>query len=124
MSKFVKVRTELRDLALVKQALGDLKIEHEEEAVYRHAFGGFTGKVPLLVKTGRVQFGLRQMPDGDYEVIGDDMQMRQIRGVLDALRQRYAYRKVLSEVSEAGFDLVEEQQGRDGVIRMTVRRWS
>jgi hypothetical protein len=43
---------------------------------------------------------------------------------LQQVQQRYAYHKVLAEVEQAGFALVEEQTGKDHVIRMTVRRWS
>ena len=70
------------------------------------------------------QFGLRATPSGDYEVIGDDMQMNVIRKELGQIQQRYAYHAVRQATAEAGFELVEETVGRDQVIRMTVRRWS
>ena len=41
MSKFVKVNTELRDLALVKQALVDLKYGYDEDATFIHRWSGF-----------------------------------------------------------------------------------
>jgi len=75
MSKFVRVQTALRDLALVKRSLEDLKLDYQEDAQYVHIFSGFKGNVPLLVKQNRVQFGLREANDETYEVIGDDMQM-------------------------------------------------
>ncbi|MCB0082883.1 MAG: DUF1257 domain-containing protein, partial [Caldilineaceae bacterium] len=43
---------------------------------------------------------------------------------LDQIQQRYAYHKVLAEVEQAGFSLVEEKTGADNVIRLTVRRWN
>ncbi len=36
MSKFVKVKTQLRDVALVKQALDDLEIQYEVDQQYTH----------------------------------------------------------------------------------------
>jgi len=57
-------------------------------------------------------------------VIGDDMQMVQIRKTVGQVQQRYAYRKVLAETAKAGFELVDENTGRDQVIRLTVRRWA
>ena len=59
-----------------------------------------------------------------YEAAGDDMQMKGIRATLEKVQQRYAYHTVLTEAAKAGFDLVEEETGRDNVIRLTVRRWS
>lgn len=123
MSKFVKVQTQLRDLALVKQALGDLNLTYEEEATFSHRWSGFNGKVPLLVRHPQMTFGLRQTEAGDYEVIGDDMQLRQIKSHLERIHQRYAYHKVLAETAKAGFDLVEERTDKGNVIRLTVRRW-
>ena len=124
MSKFVKIQTELRESALIKRALDDLKIAYSENAHYVHTWSGFRGEVPLLIKQPGTLFGLRIAESGAYEVIGDDMQMARIRKMLGQIQQRYAYRKVLAETEKAGFDLVEETVGRDNIIRLTVRRWS
>jgi hypothetical protein len=130
MSKFVKVNTELRDLPLIKRALDDLKMVYQENATFTHRWSGFNGAVPLVVCHGQVTFGLRQATSDEarsdearYEVIGDDMQLRQIRAHLERIGQRYAYHKVLAETEKAGFSLVEEQTDKGNVIRLTVRRW-
>ena len=124
MSKFVKVQTELRDINLIKHALDDLNITYNENANFTHMWSGFRGQVPLVVKVNHAQFGVRQTASGEYEVIGDDMQMKIIRKELGQIQQRYAYHAVRQATTEAGFELVEETVGRDQVIRMTVRRWS
>ena len=124
MSKFVKVRTELRDLALIKQALDDLQAPYKEQQRFTHFWSGFSGQLPLVVMTPQVTFGLRKGESDAYEVVGDDMQLRGIQSLLQQIQQRYAYHKVLAETRKAGFDLVEESVGRDNVIRMTVRRWA
>jgi hypothetical protein len=124
MSKFVKVKTQLRDLNLIKHALDDLKLTYLENANFTHMWSGFRGQVPLVVKVNHAQFGLRSTPEGEYEVIGDDMQMKVIQKELAHIQQRYAYHAVRQATAEAGFELVEENVGRDQVIRMTVRRWS
>ena len=124
MSKFVKVQTQLRDINLIKHALDDLKLSYKENANFTHLWSGFRGQVPLVVKVSHAQFGLRATDSGEYEVIGDDMQMKVIRKELGQIQQRYAYHAVRQATSQAGFDLVEENVGRDQVIRMTVRRWS
>jgi hypothetical protein len=124
MSKFVKVKTQLRDLNLIKSALDDLKLDYRENAQFTHAWSGFRGQVPLVVKIRHAQVGVRATESGDYEVIGDDMQIKVIQPDLKQVQQRYAYHAVRQATAEAGFELVEENVGRDQVIRMTVRRWS
>ncbi|MEZ4656034.1 MAG: DUF1257 domain-containing protein [Caldilineaceae bacterium] len=124
MSKFVKISTELRDLNMIKRSLADLKLNYAENQRFVHRWSGYDALTPLVVKTNRAHFGLRSTDDGVYEVIGDDMQMKQLRATLDQIQQRYAYHKVLAEVEQAGFSLVEEKTGADNVIRLTVRRWN
>jgi hypothetical protein len=124
MSKFVKIQTELREQSLIKRALDDLKLDYSEDAVYTHRWSGYRGKVDLLVRHGHVTFGLQPNSQHVYEVLADDMQMAAVRGVMNHVQQRYAYHMVVAESHKAGFDLVEEQAGRDQVIRLTLRRWS
>ena len=124
MSKFVKIRTVLRKLDLVKRALHDLGIQYQEDRRYVHRWGGFSGKVPILINHRHLEFGLRQIDDGTYEIVGDEMQMKSVRVLMDQVQQRYAYHMVLEETERAGFALVDEQTGNDNVIRLTVRRWS
>ncbi len=124
MSKFVRIKTELRELSLIKQALEDLTLTYQEDQRFTHVWSGFTGQVPLVVQTKGAKFAFRETEEGLYEAIGDDMQMAVIRPQVNAIQQRYAYHKVRSEVEDAGFALVEERVGSDHVIRMTVRRWA
>ncbi|MEX1019883.1 MAG: DUF1257 domain-containing protein [Litorilinea sp.] len=124
MSKFVKIQTELHDLKLLKQALDETRLEYQEDAVYQHTFSGFSGRLPLVVRKDHLTFGFRTRDDGAYELVADDMQLRLIRPLLGQIQQRYALHKVLQEAESAGFSLVEQNTGKDQVIRLTVRRWS
>jgi len=123
MSKFVQIKTELRDLSMIKRSLDDLQLAYSEDGEYVHRWSGRRVQTPLLVEDGYLTFGLRAGEEGVYEMVGDDMQMRSIQSRLQQIQQRYAYHKVLAEVEQAGFNLVEEQVGEDNVIRLTVRRW-
>lgn len=124
MSKFVKISTQLRDVALVKKALDDLKVKYQEHARYVHLWSGFSGDVPLVVQGQGLTIGLRAAEDGALEVLADDMQMARVRPLMQQIQQRYAYHSVLEATAAAGFDLVEETVGADKVIRLTVRRWA
>ena len=123
MSKFVRIQTELRDVSLIKRALDDLKLAYGENERYTHVWSGFSGQVPFVIRAQGATFAFRATPEGIYEVVGDDMQMTAVRAHLQAIQQRYAYHKVLAEVENAGFSLVEARVGADCAIRMTVRRW-
>jgi hypothetical protein len=124
MSKFVRVRTQLRDLALIKQALDEVGVHYKENAQYVHRWSGFAGQAPLVISHQGLSFGLRADADGCYEVMGDDMQMRAVNQLMGQVQQRYAYHQVVAETAKAGFSLVEEAVGADQVIRLTVRRWA
>lgn len=124
MSKFVRIKTELREVALIKRALDDLSLDYQENQRFTHVWSGFSGQAPLVVQAKGAKFAFRATDDGLYEAIGDDMQLAAVKANLNAIQQRYAYHKVVDEVVAAGFALVEEQTGRDQVIRMTVRRWA
>lgn len=125
MSKFVKIQTELHDLALLKRSLEETELKYEEDAQYTHRFSGFSGRLPLVVRQGALVFGFRtRAEDGAYELVADDMQLRQIRPLLGQIQQKYALHKILQEAEAAGFSLVEQTTGQDQVIRLTVRRWS
>lgn len=124
MSKFVRVQTELREPALVKQALDDLAMRYREHATYVHRWSGREEPVRFLVESPAPVFGLRADAEGVLELVGDDMGLRALRAALGRIQQRYAYHKILGAVTEAGFDLVAERTAADQVIRLTVRRWS
>lgn len=125
MSKFVKLQTELQDLALLKRALGEVNLSFQEDAVYTHHFSGYSDRLPLVVRQAGLVFGFRtRASDGAYELVADDMQLGKIRPLLGQIQQRYALHKVLQEAESAGFSLVEQSTGKDQVIRLTVRRWS
>ena len=123
MSKFVKVRTELRNVELVKRALDDLRLVYEENARYHHLFSGSSEVAALVVRAPEGVFGLKPDAQGALVIMGDSMQLAGVRQTLQQIQQRYAYHMVVQETARAGFAVVEEQTGRDQVIRMTVRRW-
>ena len=90
MSKFVKVRTELRDLSLIKRSLDDLKLVYGENERYTHIWSGHSQTAPLVVKDKRLTFAFRSNEEGAYEVVGDDMQFGQIKNTIQKIQQRYA----------------------------------
>lgn len=43
--------------------------------------------------------------------------------LMDRVRQQYAYARVMDELEQRGFDVVQEQVEADQSIRVSVRRW-
>ncbi len=67
MSKFVKVRTELRELGLIKQALDDLKLTYTENEQYTHIWSGHRETAPLVIKEKRATFAMLRRRVDDNE---------------------------------------------------------
>jgi hypothetical protein len=86
-------------------------------------------KLTSWLISGTYNIGFRKSPQGNYEVVADwwGVEMRtgisQVQFVND-LNQRYAYRKVLSEVRKRGFSVAEDETLEDNSIRLVVRKWS
>lgn len=126
MSKFVKVRTELRDLTMIKRALDDLGLNYREGAQYKHGWTGARHTAELVVEgSGPFSgFGLRRNDEGIYEILGDSMGLSSQQATLQKLNQRYAYHKVVEDASKAGFSLVEETTDRNKAVHLVMRRWA
>jgi hypothetical protein len=47
-----------------------------------------------------------------------------VDGFVREVTQRYAYQTVVKETTKVGFQVAEQQQQKDGSIRLVVQRWS
>ena len=129
MSHFTTVKTKLRDLQCLKQALEDLKYEFEEaqEGVEVRGYLNQTETADISIKASKTyDIGVRSTVDG-YELFADWWGVETTRGVteeefVNQLTQRYAYHKVIKEVKVRGFSIEDEEQEQD-TIQLTVRKW-
>ncbi|MBN1888642.1 MAG: DUF1257 domain-containing protein [Thermoflexales bacterium] len=124
MSRFVKIRTQLRDVEMVKLALDDLNVRYEANKIFMHGWSGKSVEAELVVKARGGSFALVRNADQVLEAQGDDAILQGQKTLLGQISQRYAYHKVLAEASKAGFSLVEEKHSADQLIRLVVRRWA
>lgn len=127
MSKFVRVRTELREIVYLRRALDDLKLDYRENDIYQHAYSNQRRMAAVVVKHRNLHFAFAPTATGEasgLELLFDDMQKQSIEALIGKIQQRYAYHKVVEETRAAGFELVEERTGADDVVRITVRRWA
>lgn len=120
MSHMTLVKTQLRNLTLVKKALRRLGYEFESGGVVRDFYGS-QRKVDLVVNIpGQRAVGFIQDPkSGAIELVGDwygsDIGEREF---LDSLKCDYAREQVLQSLEDQGIDLsmVKETEEPDGSV--------
>jgi hypothetical protein len=129
MSHFTTVQTKLKDLVCIRKAVQDLGltfVEAEQEVEVR-GYQGATTKANLVIKaTDHYDIALRQTESG-YTLEADWWGIEMETGLkeqdwVDRFNKRYAYHKVLAEVTNRGFTL-EEEVDEEGEIKLTVRKW-
>ena len=128
MSHFSTVKTELRQLDPLVQALNDMGFSPEQGARQVRGYQGQTVTADLAV-TMQVggDLGFRwNAKSGSYELVTDlDLWKQQIpiERFLAKLTQRYALNTVLAATANEGFQVAEQTQAQDGSIELLVTRW-
>jgi hypothetical protein len=91
---------------------------------------GAIHNVDVVVKdaSGR-QIGFEKTKDGSYRVISDcsglnKEQEKKQRELINKIRQRYSYNKVVSELKSQGYVIAEEEKIQNNTIRLVARKWS
>jgi hypothetical protein len=122
MSRIVSIRTELRDKEILMTCLEYL----ECEVLYQESglkMNGADAPVHILAHASFGTLGFRKAQDGRYDVVGDDMILGHRQDLLNHLTQQYAYRKIVSDAQQAGYNLVQEEVEEDRTIKLVVRKW-
>lgn len=132
MSHFTTVQTQIRDIVCLKEALVDLGYTFSEaetgQAVQVRGYLDQLTPADLVIRASRTyDVGVRITQSG-VEFVADWWGVETTRGVTEAqfvqaLTQRYAYRKVRRELAARGFTLATEETTVDGAIHLKVRRY-
>lgn len=124
MSHFTRIRTQLRDLATVEQALADLGYEVVTDAEVR-GYMSQRARADLVVRTGGAyDIGFRAEGD-DIVMVADLWGLELDRDAfMKALTQRYAYHTVQQQAEAQGWQSVEEEVQADGSVRLVMQRWA
>ncbi|MFZ4640333.1 MAG: DUF1257 domain-containing protein [Nodosilinea sp.] len=128
MSHFSQIKTKIRNLASLTEALTDLGTDWKAGPCQVRGYQGQTQLVDVVIpQSNGYDIGFRRDPDSqDYELVADLQYWQQpltVDGFLRQVTQRYAYRTVLSQTSRQGFQVSEEQVRQDGSVRLVVQRW-
>ena len=128
MSHFSTVKTELRQLDPLVQALNDLGYSPDQGERPVRGYRGQTVTADLAVSMDNGgDFGFRWNDQtAAYELVTDlDLweQTIPIERFLSKLTQRYALNTVLKASVTEGFQVAEQQVKQDGSIELVVTRW-
>jgi hypothetical protein len=129
MSHFSTVKTELRDLAALLEALTDLGHNPREGSLSVRGYRGQTQVADLAIdQANGADIGFRLNPDsGAYELVTDLELWKQpvpVERFLAQLSQRYALRSILAASADEGFQVAEQTSAVDGTIELVVTRWT
>ena len=128
MSHFSTVKTELRQLEPLVQALEDLGYtpEQGERPVRGYRGQTVTADLAVTMQEGG-DLGFRwNAQSGAYELVTDLDLWKQtipIERFLAKLTQRYALNTVLTATIHEGFQVSEQHVAQDGSIELVVTRW-
>ena len=129
MSHFTTVKTKLKDLTCIKKAVQDLGLTfiESDETVEVRGYQGATTRAKMVIRaTDHYDIAVRQSDSGYIlEAYWWGIEMGtglREQDWVDRFNQRYAYNKVIAEVTERGFTL-EEEVDDAGEIKLTVRKW-
>ena len=129
MSHFSTVKTELRDLSSLVDALTDMGHAPHQGELRVRGYRGQTVTAQLAVtQDNGSDIGFRwNAASGSYELVTDLDLWRQpvpVERFLAQLSQRYALRAILAASAQEGFQVSEQTRGQDGSIELVVTRWA
>ncbi len=123
MSHFTRVRTQIVELAYLKQALDDLAYRYEEGQLKIRGFAGRRTPVDLKIHTKGYPIGFQKAGDA-YELVADWWGVRGVnqKTFLQEITRRYAYHAAREKLEAQGFALVSEEVQEDEQIHLVLRR--
>jgi hypothetical protein len=130
MSHFTEIKTQIKDLGILKDALlkGGLAFETADEGVDVFNFFGDKERCALSIGTGtKYAVGVKLTADGTYELSADWELLGQCKVDVEDLRSRilqnYSYCLVKSKLEAEGYSFGEESVDESGHVQMTVTKW-
>ena len=127
MSHFSQIKTQIRNLDSLKDALTELGIDWKPGPREVRGYRGQTHPAEVTIEQENgYDIGFR-WNGKEYELVADLQYWQQGLSVdwfLRQVTQRYAYQSVVKETARAGFQVTEQEKNQDGSIRLVVQRWS
>ncbi len=125
MSHFTTIKTEIRDLDILKRTLADLKFKFQENGKIPGHQGRMENVDIAVGAEGYSCFGFKRSQErGSYEIRGlmEYLEDKKVKGMIREVLQEYAYRKILHETRKRGFSLIQEERVNPGSIKLVLRK--
>ncbi len=131
MSHFSRIRTVFRHREALVQCMQDLGYQVETDTTISGYHGRHTVDIAVK-KSGGYGLGFVKNPDGTYDMVGDwwgipgkgeTKLAGELKRQAEAIQKEYAKKLVLEQTVAEGFEMVSENEEKDGTVRIVVRRW-
>ncbi len=127
MSHFSQIKTQIRNLSSLQVALSDLGIDWKPGPQEVRGYRGQTRTADLAIaQSNGYDIGF-SWNGSEYELIADLQFWNQpltVERFLSKVTQQYAFQTVMSETTQRGFQVTEQQKNSDGSIRLVLQRWN
>ncbi len=127
MSHFSQIKTQIRNLDSLQAALTELGIDWKPGPRMVRGYRGQTRNAEITIEQDNGYDVGFSWNGNEYELVADLQYWKQplsVDGFLRRVTQRYAYQTIVKETAQQGFEIAEQQQNKDGSIRLLVQRWS
>lgn len=127
MSHFSTIKTQIRNLTSLQSALSDLGVDWKAGPHPVRGYKGQTQTAQVVIEQENgydVGFAWNGQ---EYEMVADLQYWQQpltVNRFLSQVTQQYAMNTVLTETSQQGFQVAEQQKNQDGSIRLVLQRWN
>ncbi|KPQ33282.1 MAG: DUF1257 domain-containing protein [Phormidium sp.] len=127
MSHFSHIKTQIRDLDALQQALTELKLDWKAGPKDVRGYRGQVHSAAIVVEQDN-GYDIGFSWNGQaYDLVADLQFWNQpipVERFLSKITQQYAFSTVMQETAKQGFQVSEQQTQKDGSIRLVLQRWS
>lgn len=127
MSHFSHIKTQIRDLDALQQALTELKLDWNAGPKDVRGYRGQVHSAAIVVEQDN-GYDIGFSWNGQaYDLVADLQFWNQpipVERFLSKITQQYAFATVMQETAKQGFQVSEQQTQTDGSIRLVLQRWS
>lgn len=127
MSHFSNIKTQIRNLDVLKTTLTNLGMDWKDGPAEVRGYQGLTAIASVVIEQDNNYDVGFSWNGKEYELVTDLQYWQQplsVEGFLQKITQGYALETVLSESAKQGFAVTEQQTQKDGSVRLVVQRWS
>ncbi len=127
MSHFSSIKTQIRNLDSLTASLNNLGVDWKNGPSSVRGYQGQTTQAQIVIEQeNNYDIGF-SWNGAEYELVADLQYWQQpwtVDSFLQRVTQGYALHTVLTQSSQQGFAVTEQEKNEDGSIRLVVQRWS